>query len=142
MSQCVQWLSHVDSFLKAPSCLKSYSPVDPLDLPPLLTLNTKLGNFEGHCSTKLGSSHALVQPCPIHTSLASHSGPTAGKGFLLSRGALLSFSLLAGAARISLIAWDKALVSVSLGVFYRNTLIWTKEVNHPSLKIRMTAVQI
>lgn len=48
-------------FSRSPLVL-SYSS---LDLPPLLTLNTKLGNFGGHCSTKSGSCHTLLQPCPV-----------------------------------------------------------------------------
>lgn len=42
--------------------------------------STKLGNFEGHCSTKLGSSHALLQPCPVHTSLAVTVAPQQVRG--------------------------------------------------------------
>lgn len=54
-----QWLSHVDVFLKSPSGLKSYPP---LDLALLLTLNIKLWNFGGHCSTNWASAMPCSSP--------------------------------------------------------------------------------
>lgn len=93
--------------------------MDPLDLSPLLTLNTKYKarEFRRALLNKIGLLPCLAPALPCSHIPGRHSGPTTGEGCLLSRGALLSPSLLPGAACISLVAWEKALVSLSLGTF-------------------------